>query len=102
MSRNIMSPCSLPLLPLQAASLAADSQDQQQDQRRLQAVLAAYEELRQVRTKELELNTTASEEEVALVFQFLEKLACQMSEAEQQLTVLLRELQEQTQAAQNL
>jgi hypothetical protein len=68
----------------------------------LQAVLAAYEELRHVRTQELELNTTASEEEVALVFELLEKVAWQLTEAEVQLTVLLRELQDQTQAAQKL
>jgi hypothetical protein len=68
----------------------------------LQAVLAAYEELRHIRTRELELNTTACEEEVALVFEFLEKMAWQLSEAEVQLTALLRELQEQTQAAQDM
>jgi hypothetical protein len=102
MRHGVMLHCILHLLPFQAASLAADNQAQQQDQHRLQAVLAAYEELRQVRTQELELNATASEQEVALVFEFLEKMAWQLTEAELQLTALLRELQEQTQAAQKL
>jgi hypothetical protein len=87
---------------LQAASLAADSKAHQQEQQRLRAVLAAYEELRKVRMQELELNTTASEEEVALVFDFLEKMACQLNEAEVKLTALLQELHEQTRAAQEV
>jgi hypothetical protein len=65
-------------------------------------VLDTYEELRLVRTRELELNSTASEEEVGLVFDFLEKMACQLNEAEQQLTALLQELHAQTHAAQDM
>ncbi|WIA34370.1 hypothetical protein OEZ86_012706 [Tetradesmus obliquus] len=85
-----------------AASLAADSAAQQQEQQRLRAVLDAYEQLRLVRSQELALNTTAAEEEVALVFDFLEKMACQMSEAESELTALLQELHAQTHAAQDM
>lgn len=95
------SACAAPPL-LQAASLAADSAAQQQEQQRLRAVLDAYEQLRLVRSQELALNTTAAEEEVALVFDFLEKMACQMSEAESELTALLQELHAQTHAAQDM
>jgi hypothetical protein len=65
-------------------------------------VLAACDELRKVRMQELELNTTASEEEVALVFDFLVKMACQLNEAEVQLTALLQDLHAQTRAAQEM
>lgn len=93
-------------MPKAAGTLAAPPHGYQAaaecaaQEERLRCAIAAYEQLSAIRAEELSLLCVCSDEEVQVVYDFLDKMAAQLTDSQKTLTRLLRDLEHQAELVQ--